>query len=331
MDTNVKPAKEVVFVVLAIPVFLALISSAIAGSSLYFYRLAIARSDKSFLGASPDLAANASARADRGSDRHTDLHDNDWWENQTIADWRISSDDGLQLSAYFIKAAGLPGKTAILAHGYSGDAKQMIQLAQMYIDAFGYNVLLPDARGHGRSDGRYIGFGWHERLDYIKWIDQVIAHIGPHAQIVLHGISMGGATVLMASGEELPANVKAIVADCGYTSVKDQLAYQLKRLYRMPSFPMIPFTSLMTRMRAGYFFGEASALAQVRKSRTPTLFIHGEADTFVPTWMVRELYENGPPDKSLYLVPKAGHGLAQHVDPTRYEQEVGKFIGQYVH
>ncbi|MFC5468995.1 alpha/beta hydrolase [Cohnella suwonensis] len=303
-----------------------------AGSSLYFYRMAVARADKSFLSGNPDLAANASARAAVGSETNAhSLPNDDWWERQSITDWSIASDDGLRLHAYFIPTNPISDKTAILAHGYSGDAKQLVPLAEMYKDTFGYNVLLPDARGHGRSDGKYIGFGWPERLDYVKWIDKVIAHVGPQAQIVLHGISMGGATVLMTSGEKLPANVKAVVGDCGYTSVKDQLAYQLKRMYRMPSFPMIPSTSLMTRIKAGYFFGEASALAQVRKSRTPTLFIHGEADTFVPTRMAHELYENGPSDKSLYLVPGAGHGLARHADPASYEREVGRFIGQYVH
>ncbi|NOU73800.1 alpha/beta fold hydrolase [Paenibacillus sp. LMG 31458] len=179
---------------------------------------------------------------------------------------------------------------------------QMGKLAQMYKDTLGFNVLIPDARGHGRSEGHYIGFGWPERKDYVQWIDKVIEHMGEQSKIVLHGVSMGGATVMMTSGEALPPNVKAIVEDCGYTTAKDQLAYQLKRMYRLPIFPLLHLTSLLTKLRAGYFFGEASALDQLQKSKTPMLFIHGDADLFVPT----------------------------DSDQVRYDREVAQFIRTYV-
>ncbi|WP_312880252.1 alpha/beta hydrolase [Paenibacillus phytorum] len=193
-------------------------------------------------------------------------------------------------------------RTVILAHGYAGQAMQMGKLAQMYKDTLGFNVLIPDARGHGRSEGHYIGFGWPERKDYVQWIDKVIEHMGEQSKIVLHGVSMGGATVMMTSGEALPPNVKAIVEDCGYTTAKDQLAYQLKRMYRLPIFPLLHLTSLLTKLRAGYFFGEASALDQLQKSKTPMLFIHGDADLFVPT----------------------------DSDQVRYDREVAQFIRTYV-
>ena len=141
-----------------------------------------------------------------------------------------------EVACYYLPAEVSTDKTVIIAHGYSGHSEQMSGFAQMYHKDLGYNVLLPDARGHGRSEGDYIGFGWPERKDYLKWIDQVIEHTGESTQVVLHGVSMGGATVMMTSGEELPPQVKAIVEDCGYTSVTDELKYQLKRMYkRRPS------------------------------------------------------------------------------------------------
>lgn len=158
----------------------------------------------------------------------------------------------------------------------------------------------------------------------------MVEHTGGAAQIVLHGVSMGAATVMMTGGEELPSNVKAIVEDCGYTSVRDQLAYQLKRMYKLPAFPMIQSTSLLTKARAGYDFNEASALNQIKKAKTPMLFIHGSEDLFVPTWMVHELYENAPVEKELFIVQDAGHGLARAFDPKGYDRKVSHFIGRYM-
>lgn len=135
---------------------------------------------------------------------------------------------------------------------------------------------------------------------------------------------------MMTSGEDLPANVKAIVEDCGYTSVKDELTFQLKRMYHLPAFPIVDTTSMLTKIRAGYSFGEASALEQVKKSKTPTLFIHGDNDTFVPTEMVHTVYENSPVEKELYIVPNAGHGEAFRRDPVKYESVVSEFIGRFV-
>ncbi|MDQ0088801.1 fermentation-respiration switch protein FrsA (DUF1100 family) [Paenibacillus anaericanus] len=295
----------------------------IGSASLYFYHVAIASADKAFLDGNPDLAA--------GSDVGQPLEDTSaWWTEQAFEDWSITSGDGLQLHAYYLEAKQPTDRTVILAHGYSGLPEQMSGYTKMYRDVLGYNVLLPDARGHGKSEGKYIGFGWPERKDYVKWINKVIEHTGNDSQIVLHGVSMGGATVMMTSGENLPPNVKAIVEDCGYTSVTDELSYQLKRMYHLPSFPIVQITSLLTKIRAGYTFNEASALDQIKKSKTPILFIHGDSDLFVPSEMVYTLYENGPKDKKLFVVPGAGHGKARRVDPVGYDREVTQFIGNYV-
>ncbi|NQX67601.1 alpha/beta hydrolase [Paenibacillus alba] len=314
--------KGLFFVVIGILVVL-LIFIILVCASLYFYHIAIARADKSFLNGNPDLEIKESAVKSFAEME-------EWWGKQAFEKWNTTSSDGLLLHAYFLPANQPTDRTVILAHGYSGQAKQMGQLAQMYREELGFNVLLPDARGHGISEGAYIGFGWPERKDYVKWIDKVIKQTSAQAQIVLHGVSMGAATVMMTSGEALPPNVKAIIEDCGYTSVQDQLVYQLKRLYHIPSFPIVPLTSLITKIRAGYFFKEASALKQISKSKTPILFIHGGADAFVPTRMVYELFEHASVPKKMLVIPGAGHGLARSVDPETYDREVSEFIERFV-
>lgn len=148
------------------------------------------------------------------------------------------SEDGLELVGYYIPANTITTKTVILAHGYSSKGKDMGGFAAFYYDKLGYNVLMPDDRGHGASKGDYIGFGWPDRKDYLLWIRKIVDKVGEEGQIALHGISMGGATVMMISGEALPEQVKVIIEDCGYTSVYDQLAYQLERMYKLPTFPI---------------------------------------------------------------------------------------------
>ncbi|WP_270168259.1 alpha/beta hydrolase [Paenibacillus sp. SYP-B4298] len=296
--------------------------AAVAGLSVYFYNKAVARADKSFLQGDPGLRLNPNMKIDLQANR-------DWWAQQTCSIWSLTSDDGLQLKAYYLPAPSPTKATVILAHGYGGEAGMMCGLARLYHERLGMNVLLPDARGHGRSEGSYIGFGWKERLDYTGWIAQVIEQLGEEATIVLHGVSMGAATVMMTSGEMLPQQVTCIVEDCGYTSVEDELAYQLKRMYHLPSFPLIAATSLLTRLRAGYSFRKASALEQLHHNTRPMLFIHGEQDQFVPTSMVYRLYDACRAPKRLVVVPNAGHGESYLVDPDKYTQELIAFLSQY--
>lgn len=291
----------------------------------YFYNFAILRKKKTFLKDNPDLqdgspdgpvAPWAEAAA--------------WLKAKPCETLTGQSDEGLGLRACFLEAPSPTADVAILVHGYTGQGQDMAAFATMYREELGFHVLMPDCRGHGGSEGRYIGFGWHDRRDLLRWIDRMIERIGPEARIVLHGISMGGAAVLMASGESLPPQVKAIVSDCAYSSAKDIFTYQLRRMFKLPPFPLIPITSLICKWRAGYFFGEASALKQVGKTHIPILYIHGGDDTFVPTHMVYPLYEETASDKRLFVVPHAGHGWAYWTDREGYTRQVETFVHAYV-
>lgn len=298
-------------------------------TSFFFYHLSITRTKKDFLAQNVDLKKSISVNATAIT--NTDFESGiGWFNQQPYEEVEIISEDNLKLKGYYLKAKTPTSKTAILAHGYSSQGTFMSSYAKLYYENFGYNVLLPDSRGHGKSEGDYIGFGWIDRRDYLKWIDFVINKDGQNSQIVIHGVSMGGATVLMTSGEDLPTNVKALVSDCAYTSVKDELTYQLKRMYNLPPFPILNSTSILTKIRAGYFFGEASALDQVKKSKTPILFVHGDADRFVPLYMANQLYEACNSEKDLLIVPNAGHGESYNTDTDGYKNEVYEFIGKYV-
>lgn len=216
----------------------------------------------------------------------------------------------------------------LICHGYMGRAEDMVDYAKHFYEK-GFNILLPDARGHGDSQGDYIGMGWHERMDILKWIDFILDR-HPHGKIYLYGVSMGAATVMMTSGEELPENVKLMIEDCGYTSVWDQFAKVLKESFGLKPFPVMQIASIVTRLRAGYTLHEASALRQVEKSRLPMLFIHGDQDTFVPFSMLDQLYEAAGSQKKERLVIKgAGHAEAMRTAPEEYWGCIDQFTERY--
>ncbi|MDO4265685.1 MAG: alpha/beta hydrolase [Eubacteriales bacterium] len=240
----------------------------------------------------------------------------------------ITSDDGLRLEAdRYMQAGEREHQWVIFVHGYSSSrtASSSQEIVSVYLSR-GYQVLSPDNRGHGGSEGQYIGMGWLDRLDIVKWIDYLTS-LDPQAEIYLHGVSMGGATVMMTSGEALPEQVKAIVEDSGYTSVWDEFASELRYLYHLPAFPALYMADVMAGVRAGYHFKEASSLRQLAKCRVPMLFIHGDKDNFVPFEMVYENYDAcASADKKLLTVGGAGHVESYLREPELYWSTVFDFL-----
>lgn len=241
----------------------------------------------------------------------------------------LTSGDGYTLIGNIYPGSEDSHKWALLLHGYgyTGKKEEMEYIGAEYA-ARGYWILAPDLRCHGESGGDFIGMGWTDRLDILQWIDQIIER-DEKAAIVLHGQSMGGAAALMTAGEDLPDQVRAVVSDCAYTSAWEIFTRKLRDWYKIGPFPILYETDLIFRLRGGYDLKKASALDQVAASRLPILFIHGEADDFVPASMVRELYEAAGGPKELLTVPGAGHGLANYVDPEGYYSAVFSFLERY--
>lgn len=258
------------------------------------------------------------------------LDDNQKWlkEESNYTESYIESSDGLKLHSYIVNQNNKTDKWAIVVHGYGGDGKSMSDRAKYFYE-MGYNLLIPDLRGHGESEGEYIGMGWKDRLDIISWINFIIKN-NSNAEVTLYGASMGAATVLMASGENLPSNVKAIVADCAYTSVWDEFSYQIETYLNIPSSYILNVTNIVTQLKAGYSFKEASALDAVKKSKVPILYIHGDSDKFVPYYMMDKLYNATNSPKEKLTVEDAEHANSDLVAPYLYWNTINNFLQQYV-
>lgn len=302
---------------IAITLFIILLALVIGVSSLVgvlFYNLA--------------LNANYSKDIIYAEYNDENLNDAQKWleEKSNYSDKYIESYDKLQLHSYVVTQNS--NKWAIVVHGYGGSGKLMSDKSKYFYD-MGYNVLIPDLRGHGKSEGDYIGMGWKDRLDIISWINFIIKE-NPNAEIVLHGTSMGAATVLMTSGENLPSNVKAIVADCAYTSAWDEFSYQLETYLKVPSSYILNVTNMVTKLKAGYSLKEASALECVKKATVPILYIHGDKDKFVPYSMMDKLYDATISPKEKLTIEGGEHANSDLVSPFLYWLTVEDFLNQYV-
>lgn len=161
--------------------------------------------------------------------------------HSALLDTFIVADDGTKLHALYIKSPEQSPNTALIVHGYTDNAIRMLMIGHLYNEELGYNVLLPDLRAHGKSEGKYIQMGWKDRLDVIRWIEVAKDMYGDTTNMVIHGISMGAATTMMVSGEELPDNIKCFVEDCGYTSVWDEFTHKLKDEYGLPPLSFVAY------------------------------------------------------------------------------------------
>lgn len=261
---------------------------------------------------------------------YKDTYSDKTWllQRSNYTDEYINSFDNFKLHAYMIKQKKKTSKWVVIAHGY-GEEGKLMSINALHFYSLGYNVLIPDLRGSGKSEGDYIGMGWYDRLDICDWIDRIVDD-DPNSKIALFGISMGGSTILMSSGEDLPSNVKCIISDCAYTSAYDVFGYELNTYLNTPSFPVVDFTNLVTILRAGYALKDASAIEQVKKSKTPTLFIHGDSDKIVPSYMMDELYNAATCEKEKLLVKDGEHAGSDLADFNAYWDSIKSFLKKHI-
>ncbi len=240
-------------------------------------------------------------------------------------DMYIMSEDGLKLHATYFPCEGSK-KVVICFHGYTSEGlNDYSTLAIFYLNK-GYNLLIVDERAHGQSEGKYIGFGCLDRYDAKLWINEMVDKLGEDCKILLHGDSMGGATVLMTTGLELPPQVKAAVSDCAFTSAWEVFSFVLKSMYHLPPFPIMQIANQMVKKKAGYELDECNAKNEVAKAKIPILFMHGDADSFVPCSMVHELYDACKTEKKLVIIEGAGHVESCYRDAELYEGTIESFI-----
>lgn len=247
-----------------------------------------------------------------------------WLKAQPFEDVDILSGDGLKLHGHYYRNAD--AKRAVLcAHGYHGT----------WCDDFGSaapwlmkdcSVLLIDQRCCGESGGQYYTFGALESQDVIlwtAWLDKMTGHKLP---LYLYGISLGSSTVLTTSDKHLPATVKGIIGDCGYSSMEDIFASLSWRWFHIPGYPLVWFVALWCRIKGHFSMLSANAKKALKHTQIPVIFIHGDADDFVLPQNSQVNYDACASRKELVWIKGASHATAHLKDPQKYEAAVEKFF-----
>ncbi|MDD3242209.1 MAG: alpha/beta hydrolase [Eubacteriales bacterium] len=287
----------------------------------YFFRMAISRK-----GVKP-------SKRHKESDPWAPYRDliaegSSWIAAQNPERVTLQSFDGLKLAGFFLPCEHAV-RTVLCMHGYRGSARGDFAPVARYYHEHGCNLLLVDERAHGDSEGKYICYGVKERFDCRDWARYLAQRLGEGHPIFLDGVSMGGATVLMASGLELPGSVRGIIADCGFTSPWDIFVSVMRGGFHLPVYPLLPLFAWLCRARAGFDPREASTLDAVRKTRIPIFFLHGARDHFVPTQMGRDNYQACASPKELLIIPEAGHALSYLLDSKQCQERIQAFLDRY--
>ncbi len=233
------------------------------------------------------------------------------------------ANQGVKLVGYYYDQGS--EKTVILVHGYDSTYLERLNNASLYYDR-GYNVLAVICRGHGESAGNYRTMGYWDGKDVVCWTKYLVSRLG-QKEIILDGVSMGGATVLTAAGDErLPDQVVGIVSDCAYTSTHDIFAYHMKKSMGIPAFPVLNIGEWFGKKLCGMSTIVGSPLECVARAKVPILLIHGVDDDFVPYEMGLQLQQACPTAGEIFSVKGAGHAESCLVDPEGYECAIGEFL-----
>ena len=290
---------------------------------IYLYNICLSRGSKLAIMSLIDVKKETKIVLDDFKEEKVKIKN---WLNKTLVEGiKIKSFDKTLLFAEWFVNKG--NKWVIILHGYGSNGRLMYYVARKFHNK-GYNVLVPDLRGHGLSGGSYVGMGYHDRLDLIKWIKKV-KKIDRKSKIVLYGVSMGASTALMASSEKLPKNVKCIISDCAFTSAYDILKHQLKKAKKVPIFPFLNILNIICIIKNNYSLKKASPLKRIKKNKLPTFFIHGDDDNFVPTYMVFDLYTKCNSKKEIMIVNNAGHTVCEIVGKKLYWKRISLFLDKY--
>lgn len=323
---NIKKKKIIKTIIISITILIILIAGISYGIGNYFVNYAIARSGNGGDRQVKDEVTISQELEDviQKNRKEATEKAEEWSNSIEQKNVEITAKDGIKLKGteYIVDTEN--NKWAIVLHGYRSSPKSVLTIGE-HFSKEGYNVLIPNMRGCGESEGKYIGMGWLDKDDLQDWIKLIVEH-NENSEIILHGSSMGAATVLMASGDNISSNVKAIIADSGYTSVWDIFASEAKKRFNIPKFPVLNMFQVVAQIRAGYNIKKASALDQVKKSKTPILFIHGNADDFVPEYMCEQLYEAANCKKEKLIIEGAGHTDSKYKEPEIYYNKMFEFI-----
>ncbi|MDR2646913.1 MAG: alpha/beta hydrolase [Oscillospiraceae bacterium] len=242
----------------------------------------------------------------------------------------ITAFDGIQLVANLYTPTEPSDFVAILVHGFHASGlENFASMMPFYLNDLHCNVLLIDQRAHGRSGGKVITFGALEHKDVLMWAQTMVERFGENCKIVLHGISMGAGTVMLANERKPPIQVKAIVEDCGYTSGFEQIKRTMRQEHHIRLPGVMLALECYLRVRGGFSLkNDTKCLQNMPWAHCSMVFIHGREDTFVPFEMGERLYAACGRPKTKLWVPDAAHAMCYFVAEQDYQQAIRALLAR---
>lgn len=249
-----------------------------------------------------------------------------WCQRQTMKNCQMKSIDGLWLHALYLPAEHAK-RFVLLSHGYKGSSFGDFAYTARFLHEHQCNLLFIDQRCCGESEGEYITFGAKEQYDILRWTYYIARRNQEGLPIYLYGESMGAAAVLMASGHELPGEVKGLIADCGFQSMKAELKDIASNWFHLNWVELLLFrVDLFCRFLAGFCMRDADTAEAMKTNRRPVLFFHGEKDTYVNPVNTFRNYSLCRAPKELVIVPQARHLCSAYEQPEFYREKLLKFF-----
>ncbi len=288
----------------------------------YIFSLVMGRGDK--LGLSGCIDLSREEKAIEKEDKREGKNIRYWKKYARHTQCYVKGYNGTAIYCKVYIQKEYTNKWVLVVHGYGGNGDIMDYASKKYYDK-GYNVVIPDLRGHGRSHGGYIGMGSLDRLD-IAEITALIVKGDKNAEIILHGVSMGAAAVIMAAAENKCGKIKAVIADCSFDSANNIIAYQISHTFHIMPYPIVGLLDIICRRKAGFSLKKSAPINEVSKIHMPILFIHGDKDSLVPTKMTYRLYKKAKCRKDILICKNAGHGVSALVDGRGYWSKVFEFL-----
>lgn len=252
-----------------------------------------------------------------------------WCRKQNMQDCYIKSIDGLVLHAYYLPAKNAK-RFVLLSHGYKGSGFGDFAYTARFLHENKCNLLFIDQRCCGASEGEYITFGAKEQYDVQRWTYYIAKRNKKKLPIYLYGESMGAAAVLMASGQNLPHEVRGFIADCGFRSMKSQLQDIASKWFHLNWVELLLFrVDLFCGILGGFRMKDADTTKAMRKNKRPILFFHGSKDTYVDPRNSRYNYALCRAPKELVIISEARHLCSTYENPELYREKVLDFFARY--
>lgn len=252
-----------------------------------------------------------------------------WCREQNMQDCYIRSDDGLLLHAYYLKADEAK-RTILLSHGYRGSGFGDFANIARFLHENECNLLFIDQRCCGESEGEYITFGALEQKDVQKWAYYLAHRNKDRLPIYLYGESMGASAAIMASGRELPKDVRGIIADCGFRSMQDQLRDMAANWFHLNWIELLLFrVDIFCRVFGHFKMSDADTTYALLNNKRPILFFHGSKDTFVDVRNTKYNYSICQAKKQVIIVGNARHLCSAYVNPELYRRKIMEFFAKY--